>query len=249
MNTLEHHLRLAGEHLSDAAALTAPYGPAREALGFAMRHLGRAEGYLGCGGETLAPLPACPPFPPTGQGHVAFPCPCPCGNAVEPRPTPQPFSPTDQTMKTAITTPEHPSFSISEINRRHDLRRDLSEARDHASRFPLGFIADACHDLREVRDHPGVIAVLINAAEKQGMRLDEKHLLTDDSERINEHVVIFRGKSLALVDLILEGLVNRPPVEVVGQGRDVRDVRSDHPASLTEARPTPQPFSTTPHTP
>jgi hypothetical protein len=82
MSALEHHLRLAGEHLSGAAELTAPYGPAREALSFAMRHLGRAEGYLGFGGEMLSPLPACQP-------PVEFPRPCPCRaeNAA-----PQPFS-------------------------------------------------------------------------------------------------------------------------------------------------------------
>lgn len=93
MSPLEHHLRLAGEHLSGAAELTAPYGPAREALSFAMRHLGRAEGYLGFGGELLSPLPAFPPSLPVCQRPVEFPRPCPCRpeNAAQ-NEAPQPFS-------------------------------------------------------------------------------------------------------------------------------------------------------------
>lgn len=95
MSALSHHLRLAGEHLSDAAALTAPYGPAREALSFAMRHLGRAEGYLGCGEGPLAPLPACPPCPPACQLRVEVHLPCPCRPEDAARIYgAQPFSPT-----------------------------------------------------------------------------------------------------------------------------------------------------------
>lgn len=84
MSALEHHLNLAAQHLGDAAALVSPYGPAREALSFAMRHLGKAEGYLGlCGGPVLTDTPPAPtsasdPSPwnttnPPGETEEPFP--------------------------------------------------------------------------------------------------------------------------------------------------------------------------------
>jgi len=52
MTDLELHLKLAAEHLSEAAALLRPTcGPAIAQVGCAMRAIGRAEGYLGFDGE------------------------------------------------------------------------------------------------------------------------------------------------------------------------------------------------------
>lgn len=104
-------------------------------------------------------------------------------------------------------------FSIPEINRKHRLRQTLREARDHARCFPLRRVADVCHDLREVCHHQGVLPMLVETAEKQGMRLDEADLVDGDSERLNDHIVIFRGHNLHLVDRILQGAVKFPPVE------------------------------------
>ncbi len=104
------------------------------------------------------------------------------------------------------------SFSIRKINLKHELLADFRKARNHANRFPLWFIADTCHDLREVRHHPSVVSVLVDAAKNQGMRVHENNIFTDDAERINDHVMICRGKDAALVDLILESLIHRPAV-------------------------------------
>lgn len=55
-------------------------------------------------------------------------------------------------------------------------------------------------------DYKGVMAVLVEAAQKKGMRFDISNFSDEYIECLNQNVMIFRGKAYEFIDRLFEGI-------------------------------------------
>jgi hypothetical protein len=72
-------------------------------------------------------------------------------------------------------------------------------------------------------DNYSPMSVIVEAAKKKGVRLNESDLLNIDSERLNENVIVFRGRLADVVYGLFERVECSLPAEKSGHrcGLDV----------------------------
>jgi len=93
---------------------------------------------------------------------------------------------------------------------------DFAGKPGHNARLPVaGAVDHPCDELVEMAEDKGVMAALIEAAKKKGVRLDIADFQNGDVECRNQNLFIFRGAACQLLDSIFkrgEGSLSTDPV-------------------------------------
>jgi len=84
-----------------------------------------------------------------------------------------------------------------------------NKTRDDSLAGAFGSVGYAGDKLREMADCDVVMAVVIDAAKKQGVRFDVFDFPDGEIERFDKNVVIFRGSAAKFIDGLFEGLKRR----------------------------------------
>ena len=90
---------------------------------------------------------------------------------------------------------------------------DTGKSSDNSLVPPFREINNTGLDLGEMEDYPGVMAVLVEALEKKGVRFNEASFGHGDITHENKHVVIFRGAAAEFLHRAFEGIPSSVPGE------------------------------------
>jgi hypothetical protein len=86
-----------------------------------------------------------------------------------------------------------------------------AESSDDRLRPALGAMNHPDSELGEMKNYPGVIAVLIDALKKKGMRFDEKSFFNGDITHHNNYIVTIRGAAAEVLHRAFHGIPSGVP--------------------------------------
>ena len=104
---------------------------------------------------------------------------------------------------------------------------------DHAARAFLGEKNNAGDQLAKMYDGGGVMAVIREAAKKQGVRFEEADFAHGEIECTNQHVAIFRGRASEFIDRLFESRESRLARQPVGKRRGPKRTGTKNGTDLT----------------